>query len=476
MESHSLQPPEKPLEHQRLKRGSLSIVDVAASTMANIAPAMSFYFSFGLIAGASGVASPLVIIVAAIAIALLGNTLNEFTKATPSTGSFVTFVGKGFGPAAAITTALGLGAGYILAMTAVVVISGGWASIILLKYAHIHIAWQILTLVFTAGAGYLMLRGAKLSTRWAAIFFTLEIAILTLVSILLLVKHSSSINLQPFNPSNLTGGLKGVSLGFPIAIYLFIGWENSASLAEETVDPRKNVGKAILYGVVTMTVAYVFLSYATVVGYGGNVKALSSAPVPFIDAAKGIVGIVVFIAYLAGFTSIIGALISGSNSQARILFSAGREGLLPSWLGRVSTKHETPYAAFLLFLGLSLVIGYIFGWRTDPIVFFGEIATLGAILVSLGYLVTNLALPAYIYRHKRDILNPVKHVIFPVVGALGIVYPLYELVKPGQPSPFSYFPYIALAILVVSAIYAVVLNARDKGLGERVGSIVADVD
>ena len=43
--------------------------------MANIAPAMSFYFSMGLIAAAAGIASPLTIVAAAIAIALLGNTL-----------------------------------------------------------------------------------------------------------------------------------------------------------------------------------------------------------------------------------------------------------------------------------------------------------------------------------------------------------------------------------------------------------------
>lgn len=71
-----------------LAQGVLSILDIATSTMANIAPAMSFFFGFGLIASTAGVAAPLTIIAAAVAIALLGNTLTQFSRMHPSTGSF----------------------------------------------------------------------------------------------------------------------------------------------------------------------------------------------------------------------------------------------------------------------------------------------------------------------------------------------------------------------------------------------------
>src|SRR5258707_5334509 len=85
-----------PVEVPRLQRGALHLIDIATATMANVAPAMSFYFSFALIAAAAGIASPLTIIVAGIAIALLGNTLAEFSRSIPSTGSFITFIRKTF--------------------------------------------------------------------------------------------------------------------------------------------------------------------------------------------------------------------------------------------------------------------------------------------------------------------------------------------------------------------------------------------
>ena len=64
--------------------------------------------------------------------------------------------------------------------------------------------------------------------------------------------------------------------------------------------------------------------------------------------------------------------------------------------------------------------------------------------------------------------------MLPVLGMIAIGVPVYYLVKPGQAAPYDWFPYAALGVIVVSVVYAFVLSRRDPGLGERVGSIVAD--
>jgi len=61
-----------------------------------------------------------------------------------------------------------------------------------------------------------------------------------------------------------------------------------------------------------------------------------------------------------------------------------------------------------------------------------------------------------------------------LVAAIAIIVPLYYLAKPGQPTPYDWFPYAALIVVVVAASYAYILNSRDPGLAGRVGSIVAD--
>ena len=64
--------------------------------------------------------------------------------------------------------------------------------------------------------------------------------------------------------------------------------------------------------------------------------------------------------------------------------------------------------------------------------------------------------------------------MLPILGMAAIAVPVYYLCKPGQPQPYNWFPFAALGIVVVSVIYAYVLNGRDPGLADRVGSIVAD--
>jgi amino acid transporter len=471
----------KPVRHEpeRLARGVLSTFDIAASTLANIAPAMSFFFAFATIVTTAGIAAPLTVVAAAIAIALLGNTLSQFSRSRPSTGSFVTFVGRAFGGYAAVVTAVVLCVGYVIAVASVVAISGGWTETILQHYLSVTIPWQILTLVLTLGALYLIVSGAKPSTTVAAAFFGFELILLVVVGVALLIEHSGHINLKPFDPSELHRGFSGLSLGFPLAVYLFVGWENSAAMAEESADPRSAVPRAVFASLGLITVLYVFLSFATVVGFNDNGAKLTAAGVPFIDAAQGVAGALAFMAYIAGFTSIVSSLIAAANSQARIIFSSGREGLLPSVAGRVTARNRTPWVAFVIYLGVALGLTYVFGWSgpaAATIVFFGEIATLGTILIAFTYLLANLALPVYFHRFHPERFSPVTHLVLPLLGALAIGYPLYQLVKPGQPKPFDQYPLIALGVIVAAALYGGVVYRRDRTLGERVGSIVADAD
>ena len=135
--------------------------------------------------------------------------------------------------------------------------------------------------------------------------------------------------------------------------------------------------------------------------------------------------------------------------------------------------------AFLVFLGLALGIVYVFCRSSNPdgvVIFFGEIATLGTILVAFTYLVANLALPVYWRHYHPERFNPLTHLILPLLGAAAIGYPLYELVKPGQPAPFNSYVWIALGIVVVALVWGAFVYSRDPGLGERVGSIVADAE
>jgi amino acid transporter len=474
--------PEAP---DRLHRGALSLVDIAASTMANIGPAYSFFFGFGFLVFTAGIAAPLTIIVAGIAIAFLGNTLAEFSKAQPSTGGFISFVGKTFGGTSAVTTAILCGAGYIIAISSVLAISGGFLSTTLNYYLGWNVPWIILSVVLVGGAVLMTLRGVGVSTKLAGFFFAFEMLVLIVVSVAALIKNGGHLSIAPFEPSHITSGFSGLAAGFPLAIYLFIGWENSAALAEETGNPRRNVPRAVFLSIGLMVVSYVVFAYATVSGFGNNGTALAGAAIPFISVAHNILAGFAFFAYLAGLTSTLGVLISAINSQARLIFNAGREGLLPSWLGKVHPTRKTPMNAIYAFVAIAsaiilvwaflhLIGGHKNSGSMNALTFFVESSTLGTILVLVVYFLANLALPFYYRKYRPQEFKVVRHAVLPVLGMIAIAVPVYYLCKPGQPAPYNWFPYAALAIVVLSVGYGFILNRRDPTLGDRAGSIVAD--
>jgi amino acid transporter len=472
--------PESP---ERLHKGALRLIDISASTMANIGPAYSFYFSFGFIVFTAGIAAPLTIVAAAVAIALLANTLSQFSRAQPSTGGFITFVGKTFGGTSAVTTALLCGAGYIIAISSVLVISGGFLSMMLNFYLGWNVPWIIFSVLLTAGAVAMMIRGVAVSTKLAGFFFGFEMVVLLIVAVATLIKNGGTLSLAPFDPHHINGGFSGLAAGFPLAIYLFIGWENSAALAEETGNPRRNVPRAVFLSVAIMAVTYLLLAYSTVSGFRDNGTALANASIPFINVAHGVVAFLAFIAYLAGMTSTLGVLIAAVNSQCRLVFNAGREGLLPRWIGKVDPVRRTPINAIFAFVGIASVI--VLGWAIghwvggssgslNALNYFTESGTMGTILILVVYFLANLALPFYYRRYRPSEFSVVKHLVLPVLGMAAIAVPVYYLCKPGQANPYDWFPYAALGIVIVSVIYAAVLTRRDPALGDRVGSIVAD--
>jgi amino acid transporter len=472
--------PESP---ERLHRGALSLVDISASTMANIGPAYSFYFGAGFLFLTAGVAAPLTIIVAGIAIALLGNTLSQFSRVHPSTGGFISYVGKTFGGTSAVVTALLCGAGYIIAISSVLAICGGYLSIVLQYYFNVSIPWVIFSVILTAGAIVMMIRGVGVSTKLAGFFFGFEMLVLIVVSVAALIKNGGHLSAVPFEPSHITNGFSGLAAGFPLAIYLFIGWENSAALAEETGNPRRNVPRAVFLSITLMIVGYILYAYATATGFKYNVTALGSAAIPFINVSHDVAAWLALVAYIAGITSTLGVLISAVNSQSRLIFNAGREGLLPRWLGKVHPVRRTPVNAIYTFVAIATVI--IAVWALLHLIggdsgsmsalnFFVESSTMGTILVLVVYFLSNLALPFYYRRYRPQEFNVIKHAVLPILGMIAIAVPVYYLVKPGQAAPYDWFPYAALGVIIVSIAYAVWVSRRDPGLGERVGSIVAD--
>ena len=461
---------------RRLKAGQLGTRDLTVSTVANIGPGIDFYFAFGVIAVTAGVAAPLTIVAAGIAVVLLASTVAEFTRAEPSAGSFITYVESALGARAAVVTALLVTVGYTVAIAGVFTMSGGLVAMTLSHYTSLNIPWEPLSFVLTVAAIWVTAKGVKLSTAVVGVALLAQVGIMLAVCVAVLVDQGGHLSAAPFSWAHLSGGLSGLSRGFPLALYMFIGWENGPALAEECRDPKRNVPRALYLSIAVATALFVLFAYATVTGFHYDVSPIGRASVPFLTVADHELGGLAILAWLAGIVSVLAALVAASGSQARMLFDGGRTGLLPAPLGRLRAETDTPVNALIAMaaIGLGIIavwwLTHVIGGQTrsnNPVSLYAEASTMGTIVILVVYLLTNLSLPVFMWRRHRTTFSVVRHVVVPVLGSTVLIVPFVELCAPGQPSPYDAFPFVALGLVVCAAAIAGVVVRRNPSAGSE---------
>jgi len=453
----------------QLRGGQLTTADVTASTVANIGPGIDFYFGFGVIAVTAGTGAPLTILAAAAAVLLLALSVAEFTRDEPSAGSFIEYVEDGLGPVAGVATALLVVVGYTIAMAGVFTMAGGFLADTLGRWTHWMPPWGPLSVLLTLGALALMVRGVRLSTSVVGGAVVFQATVMVVACAVILFDHRSHLSGAPFRWSSVTGGLSGLSAGFPLALYMFIGWENGPALAEECRDPRRTVPRALLWSIAAATFLFVLFAYATVTGFGYDVSSIGRSSIPFLTVADQALGPFAVVAWLVGVVSVLATLVSGTNSQSRMVFDGGRTGKLPRWLGVVDPDTRVPVRALVAFVTVGLgVIGvwavaHVVGVGTgsmNPVGLYAECSTFGTIVILFVYLVTMVALPRYIWVRHRAGFRVGRHVLVPAVGVAALVVPFVSLCTPGQPAPYSVFPYVALVLVVAASVVGVVVVRR----------------
>jgi amino acid transporter len=413
-----------------------------------------------------------------VAVVLLAFTVAEFTRAEPSAGSFITYVETSLGARAGVVTSLLVAVGYTVAIAGVFTMSGGMVALTVAHYSSWEPPWEPLTLVLTLAAVWLTVRGVKLSTTAVGLAVLVQVTIMLLVCVVVLVDRHAHLSSRPFSWTHLKGGLTGLSAGFPLALYMFIGWENGPALAEQSRDPERTIPRALYLSVAIGAALFVFFAYATVTGFHYDVSSIGRSSVPFLAVADRYLGGAAVLAWGAGTVSVLATLVAGANSQARMRFDGGRSGLLPAKLGHARPPDDTPVNALLVMAGVGL--GIIAVWwaihlvgldhgSTDPVGLYAECSTMGTIVILFVYFLTTLSLPVFMWRGHRGSFSLLRHVVVPLLGAITLIVPFVELCKPGQPSPYSEFPYVALAVLALAVVVACIVVRRHPSTGAGEG-------
>ncbi|HEX9131567.1 MAG TPA: APC family permease [Ktedonobacteraceae bacterium] len=451
-----------------LRSNAIGLPGVLFQSVTTMAPAGAVAFSLGAAIPFTGGALPLAVLFALVVCVLVALNIGSMAKHLPSAGGYFTYVNHGLGPQIGWLTGWLFTFTYVLFIPLTLLVLGSVTDSFLSSTFNLALGsngWIVYALIFAAIIFALTFFGIKISADVGVALGVIEIGIFALLAVFLIVSAGTAGNTTAvFNPASSLqsglGGWQGVLFGALFAFLAFSGFESSATLGEESHNPRRIVPLAILLATVIIGVFYVFCSYAGVVGWGFHtITTFPSDPDPWGTMAARVWGPFAFLAILAILNSALGNGNAAVNAGARMLFSMGRINAFPGVLGQTN-RFRVPGPAIILALVLGIIIMLWTGLVYGPTLAFAFVGATLTVPIILVYIATCLAVPFFYWREHRDEFNVLRHVILPAIPLvlLGIV--IYFQFVPLPAAPFNMVGPIDAAWLVLGIIIVVFLSVR----------------
>ena len=326
--------------------------------VANVAPSSAVAFTLALLLTLTGLASPLVVLVVGVLMLCVTLGYAAMNRWRPSAGAPYVWVGE------ATTPSLGIGTGLLSAVGATlfnignITLAGAYLLFVVSPSSTFPkaVTWLIAAAIM-AILLWLSIRGLRPSVVVQTTLIVIEyVSVITFVILALIHEAGGSggatlPSWSDFSLSSNIGGIHGLANAGVTCAVLYAGWEAVSVVGEESTKPRQNPGRAMIGSVAFLIVWFtglimgfqVISSQKTVLAHGGDVLAYAGSLL-----APGIWGRILPLAVLI---AVIGTTQLQMTEASRLLYAFARDRLLPSFLGKISKKHQTPWAA-LTVLGL----------------------------------------------------------------------------------------------------------------------------
>jgi amino acid transporter len=434
----------------------LSFIEVLAMPVALMAPTAGMSLNTPFVALTAGTATPFIFVLSTIAIACVGAGFIRLTRHFNDAGSVYGLTKAAVGPR------YGFIAGWCLALVYVVfvgtLLSGfaTFADLLIAGITGVQVPWYFTVLVGGVGVWFFAYRSIKLSARIFMAAEGISILLMFILAVVIFAKggaHGNSLSLIPLTPSGAS--FTGLSAAMVFGFLTYIGFEGSAALGEESENPQRAIPLTVFSAVILSGVVFIIISLAQTVGFGldgTGVTAYGSSAAPNTDLATSFVGNWFAMVLNAGAAiSTFACALASADGAARVLFSLGRDGRLPTKLGAIHPKHHSPHWA----LGVSMVLGLLVAgafvpFTDSPSNVYGWTGALATLAVIIAYGMTSVA--AAIYFWKEDIAKRQYYQFVPLLVAVPLLaFTFYSQILPVPPAPLRYWPYVMLVFLGVGA-------------------------
>ena len=285
-------------------------------------------------------------IVALVVMLFTASSYAAMVRRYPVAGSAYTYSQQSFGGAAGFLTGWVLLLDYLFIPMINFLILGLYVST---QFPSIP-SW-IFTLAALIGVFIFNLLGISLVGKLNTVIVVVSIAAVVVFAILAIKAAINDPNaptlLEPFIPGSV--GYSPIFTGAAVLALSFLGFDAVSTLSEEAKNPRRDVPRAIMLTTIIGGLLFIVVSWVGARAY--YLDDWSTASPDLLNAAGAVlfghVGGEVLAAIFVIITvaGCFGAGLAGQVAVSRILYSMGRDGILPKPLGTLSKRFGTPVVA-----------------------------------------------------------------------------------------------------------------------------------
>jgi APA family basic amino acid/polyamine antiporter len=171
-------------------------------------------------------------------------------------------------------------------------------------------------------------------------------------------------------PAGAGAMIGAVATALVPVLFAYGGWQQTNFIAEELIEPEKNLPRALVLGVAAVVLVYVLANVAYLSALG--VEGLAASPAPAADTMSVLLGPVGRVVITAGIAcSTFGFLNLVILVTPRVFQAMAADGLFFEQFARLHPRSRTPVAA-IIFLGLwsaALVYSGEYGALLDYVTF-----------------------------------------------------------------------------------------------------------
>lgn len=412
---------------EKLQTNALSLIGNIGLDVGSSAVTASMAVTIGAIVAVSGYASPIAILICGLPMLAIAAAYRQLNKWRVHCGATYDWGARSIGPPYGFMVGWIIWLAYVVGAVSIIIPLGPYF-MSFVGNANSRLGEAVIGFVGTVVVVGVALIGVRISARvqWTLLAIEL-IGIAILVVYALVAMTNGTHGAVGFTPSWFSwhemGGVGGFVSAALISVYIYSGWDTGMLLNEETGNPRRWPGAAVMISVVALGLVFALLTFSFQAI--GPIKGIESHSDVLEYIAHRLAGgwlakwIVLGVALSA-----LGSTLACVVSAARMGLAMGSDGVFPRVMGRTSKRFKTPVAATIVVGVLAAAGSWVYPLGSSSVqTSFTRIVSVDGMLFGLFYAGTGIAVAVYYRRLAvKGVWRFVSLEIFPLVSAAFLLY------------------------------------------------------